>query len=280
MRTRKILATAAAAAISTITALAAPTATALPSPQNPQSFLNCANKQVVFVPGGANTVPGVPEKLPHGSITAQMGLKLGLQPDTNLTYVGYQAFPFAVSTYQDSSNDGYQRTAAAIHRIQNNCPNSKINLVGYSEGADVAARILNDSAHNRGPLRKDKLASAVLYANPYQGGNGAAQWPTDMSGATGALGHLDGGFGDLAPNVLEVCHSGDAICNYPEKYRGLVSPYMKMDLLHGQLPLVQLVKEAVHYQPQDYINITKGLMNHVQYGGVDAQVGADWINKH
>lgn len=101
-----------------------------------------------------------------------------------------------------------------------------------------------------------------------------------MSGATGALGHLSGGFGELAPNVLEICHPNDVICNYPKKYRGLVSPFMKMDALHGQLPLVELVKESAQYQLDDYTTITKGLIFHNQYGSVDSQVGIDWINRH
>lgn len=257
--------------------LATPTATALPMVQPPHT---CATKQVVIVPGGANTVPGMPEKMPHGLITTRMGIKLGLQPDTDVTFVGYQALPFAASTYQESSNDGYGRAVASINHIQNKCPNSTISFVGYSEGADISARIINDSAYGRGPLQKDRFNSAVLYSNPYQGRNGAAQWPTDMSEVTGALGHLDGGFGELASKVLEVCRPGDAICNYPEQYRGLVPPSMRINALHGQIPLLELAKEIVPYQPNDYINIVKGLVNHVQYSGSDIQAGVDWINNH
>ena len=258
----------------------APAASAMPTPGVLAPSSQCAARQVVFLPGGANTIPNVPERLPHGSITAQMGAKLGTQQDTNIHFIGYQAFPFAASTYQESTNEGYRQASAAINRIQNKCPNSKISLVGYSEGADIAARIINDAGRQRGPLKKTQLSSAVLYANPYQGGNGAAQWPADMSGATGALGHLSGGFGELAPNVLEICHPNDVICNYPKEYRGLVSPLMKMDALHGQLPLVELVKESVQYQLDDYITITKGLISHNRYGSVDSQVGIDWINRH
>lgn len=271
---------AAAGAISAAAlALSAPAATAA-IPRNPMSAPTCANQQVVFVPGGANTIPSAPSDVPHGLITGQMGVKLGLQPDTNATFVGYQAFPFAVSKYSDSSNEGYNRTAAKIQQIQNDCPNSKISLVGYSEGADISARIINDAAHGRGPLDKDRFASAALYANPYQGGNGAAQYHDDMSNATGALGHLDGGYGELGADVLEVCNPQDIICNYPQEYLGLVSPSMEVDAVHGKLPLQQIVGEAAQHGPMDNINLLRGQLAHLQYGGAEFQAGIDWINNH
>lgn len=278
MKITKRASTVAAAAVA-ILAFSVPAASAA-IPGNPMTTPTCASKQVVLVPGGANTVPDAPSDIPHGLITGQVGARLGLQPDTNSTFVGFQAYPFAVSKYADSSDNGYGRAAAKIQQIQHDCPNSKISLVGYSEGSDVAARIINDSAHGRGPLDKNKFASAVLYANPYQGGNGAAQYPADMSGATGALGYLDGGFGELGPDVLEVCHPEDIICNYPEKYQGLVSPSKEMDALHGVLPMSQIVGEALQHQPFDNVNLVRGLIAHNQYGGADFQAGIDWINNH
>ena len=56
---------AAAGAISAAAlALSAPAATAA-IPGNPMSAPTCANQQVVFVPGGANTIPSAPSDVPH-----------------------------------------------------------------------------------------------------------------------------------------------------------------------------------------------------------------------
>ena len=47
-------------------------------PPTPQSFFHsCAPKQVVVVPGGANTNPVMPDNLPIGHITADVGIQLG-----------------------------------------------------------------------------------------------------------------------------------------------------------------------------------------------------------
>ena len=54
-------------------------------PPTPQSFIhNCAPKQVVVVPGGANTNPFMPDKLPIGLITGDVGTQLGNRADTDV----------------------------------------------------------------------------------------------------------------------------------------------------------------------------------------------------
>lgn len=66
-----------AAAALAATFIAPATAQAL-EPPTPQSFIhNCAPKQVVVAPGGANTNPVMPDNLPIGHITADIGIQLG-----------------------------------------------------------------------------------------------------------------------------------------------------------------------------------------------------------
>lgn len=247
----------------------------------PDDIVNhCSPKQVVIVPGGGNTASFVPEQAPTGGITFTVGNALAVHPDADVTYVPYKSYAFAGTPYRESSNDGYRNAARIISRIQHDCPNSSISLVGFSLGADVSARIINDAAHDRGPLDKNRFAGAVLYANPYQGGNGAVQYPPKPDVNTGALGQLNGGFGSLGSRVLEVCNPGDAVCTYPAQYRGLVEPFMRMDVLHGRAPLAEIANEVAGYGVGDYATLARGFFTHTQYSGTDRAVGIDWLNSH
>lgn len=261
-------------------ALVAPvSAQALDIP-HPSSFVHhCAPKQVVVVPGGAGTNPFVPDTLPMGHVTGAVGTQLGNRADTDVTYVPYQSYGFALTSYPQASADGYAKASQRIARIQHDCPNSTISLVGYSLGSDISARIINDAAHGRGVLDPRRFASAALYANPYQGGNGAAQYPTKPDVNTGSLGQLDGGFGDMGSKVLEVCHSNDAVCSYPRKYRKLAETSMGLDAIHGKVP-PSMINELVHYNPQDYRTLVQGFANHDKYGGPDNAAGVNWVASH
>ncbi|MBK4142406.1 cutinase family protein [Corynebacterium macginleyi] len=248
-------------------------------PQPSSLTHHCAPKQIVAIPGGANTAAIAPDKASLGMITAFVGIRLGNQPDSNVTYVPYQSFGFAAPPYPVASDKGYARASDIISRIQRECPHSSISLVGYSLGADIAARIINDAAHGRGVLDTQRFASAVLYSSPYHGGNGAAQYPQKPDNNTGSLGQLAGGFGTQGTKVLEVCHSADAICTFPDKYRGIVPPSMGIDILHGKVPL-SLIRELVRYNPVDYAVLARGFISHINYGINDYNVGVDWINTH
>lgn len=270
----------AGAAAALATTFITPVAAQAFQPPTPQSFIhNCAPKQVVVVPGGANTNPFMPDKLPIGLITGDVGTQLGNRADTDVTYIPYQSYSFAAAPYPQASADGYTKASHTIARIQNDCPHSKISLVGYSLGADISARIINDAAHGKGALDPSRFASAALYANPYQGGNGAAQYPAKPDVNTGSLGQLGGGFGNLGAKVLEVCHSDDAVCNYPKKYRKLAEASMNIDMLHGKFPPA-VARELAHYNPHDYRTLIHGFKQHNAYGGPDNATGVNWINTH
>lgn len=279
-RLTRAIATASAALCALGASIVAPhVAQAAPIP-TPSSIVNhCAPKQLIAIPGGGNTASIAPDKAPLGHITSYVGVRLGVQPNVNVTYVPYQSFGFAATSYPAASNDGYKRASQTIARIQRECPNSSISLVGYSLGADVAARIINDAAHGRGVLDTRRFASAALYANPYQGGNGAAQYPNKPDTNTGSLGQLPGGFGDQGGKVLEVCHSNDAVCAFPDNFRGIVKPSMGLDVLHGRVPL-SLVREMSHHNFGDYVTLTRGFLSHTSYGKPDFDAGVNWINSH
>ena len=55
---------------------------------------------------------------------------------------------------------------------------------------------------------------------------------------------------------------------------------MEVDAAHGKLPLQQIVGEASHHGAMDNINLLRGQLAHMQYGGAEFQAGIDWINNH
>lgn len=255
-------------------------AATLPDIPAPSSLVHhCAPKQVVVIPGGAGTVPVAPDKAPLGHVTSPVGIRLGNQHNVDTTYVPYQSFGFAATSYPNAAADGYKKTSQTIARIQHDCPHSSISLVGYSLGSDIASHIINDAAHGRGVLDARRFASAALYANPYQGGNGAVQYPNKPDVNTGSLGQLPGGFGDQGGKVLEVCHSNDAVCTFPDKFRNIVKPSMSLDMLHGKVPL-NLVREMSRHGIGGNVELAKGFIAHNGYGEPDFNAGVNWINSH
>lgn len=154
----------AGAAAALATTFIAPVAAQAFQPPTPQSFIhNCAPKQVVVVPGGANTNPFMPDRLPIGLITNDVGTQLGNRADTDVTYIPYQSYGFAATPYPQASADGYTKASHTIARIQNDCPHSKISLVGYSLGADISARIINDACRDIGTERIADKANLAMW---------------------------------------------------------------------------------------------------------------------
>ena len=139
---------------------------------------------------------------------------------------GYQAHPIK---YQDGVFPGVdekpldEATAGgiatldrAVRDFHSQCPDSKMIIAGYSEGAIVAGDELNVLAGSTDIPHG--LIQGVLYGDPRrpfgEGGIGGTaggletNLPTILPGVTM---HGPRGFGDLA--VHEICNENDAICN-------------------------------------------------------------------
>ncbi|MCP1388141.1 cutinase family protein [Corynebacterium sp. TA-R-1] len=283
----KAAAVAAATAALVAPALAAPAQAQLPGPitssDNTVTMLNqqgCKPHFLVAVPGGANTIGGVPTFLPHGGQVFSTGLisQAASAGQIQPLWVSYNSAAFLTRRYPNASAEAYGKTWDTVAKLAQHCPNASFSLTGYSLGADVAARLTRDIAYGRGPIAAEKVDAVALIANPYQGGNGAALAPGTSPDSRGALGPLEGGYGQLAGKVLEICRPDDIVCSTDERFRPLVAPAMQTNASRGQVP-AELGQRLAQLGP-GAIDLAAAVGAHGDYGQAAPRMAADWIVSH
>jgi cutinase-like protein len=114
----------------------------------------CADAEVVFARGtGEPPGPGGPGQAFTDSLTAQLRGK-----SVNLYPVNYPATP----NYVDSARAGAADAVAHVQGTAANCPNTKIVLGGYSQGAGV----MDMTSQQLSPPVANRVAAVALFGNP------------------------------------------------------------------------------------------------------------------
>ncbi|PAT03155.1 hypothetical protein CKJ85_09220 [Corynebacterium sp. NML 150383] len=288
MRRSRLAAAVAAALIALAPTAAEADEQAVPAPIQPSDNAGqlveqqgCTDQYLIAIPGGANTAPGIPNAVPHGGNVFLTGIftQLGTGGSVQPLWVSYSATPFAANNYYASSADGYNETVRTVKRLSASCPGATFSFTGYSLGADIASRLLRDIAHGNGPITPDRVDSAALFANPYQGGNGAVLSRITAPESRGALGELKGGYGELGERVLEICNPRDIVCSTDAQYRPLVEPALATDLRAGKLPLKKF-NVLLSNLGIGALGVFTGMGAHGQYTLADQQEASNWIISH
>ncbi|TVX78804.1 cutinase family protein [Corynebacterium sp. NML180780] len=288
MRRSRLAAAVAAALIALAPTSAAADEQAVPAPIQPSDNAGqlveqqgCTDQYLIAIPGGANTAPGIPNAVPHGGNVFLTGIftQLGTGGSVQPLWVSYSATPFAANNYYASSADGYNETVRTVKRLSASCPGATFSFTGYSLGADIASRLMRDIAHGNGPITPDRVDSAALFANPYQGGNGAVLSRITAPESRGALGELKGGYGELGERVLEICNPRDIVCSTDAQYRPLVEPALATDLRAGKLPLKKF-NVLLSNLGIGALGVFTGMGAHGQYTLADQQEASNWIISH
>lgn len=288
MRRSRLAAAVAAALIALAPTSAAADEQAVPAPIQPSDNAGqlveqqgCTDQYLIAIPGGANTAPGIPNAVPHGGNVFLTGIftQLGTGGTVQPLWVSYSATPFAANNYYASSADGYNETVRTVKRLSASCPGATFSFTGYSLGADIASRLMRDIAHGNGPITPDRVDSAALFANPYQGGNGAVLSRITAPESRGALGELKGGYGELGERVLEICNPRDIVCSTDAQYRPLVEPALATDLRAGKLPLKKF-NVLLSNLGIGALGVFTGMGAHGQYTLADQQEASNWIISH
>lgn len=285
-----------ASALAAVAALAAPVAPAAQAQQGQQPVASitssenagtllreqgCKPNYLIAVPGGANTVAGLPTFLPHGGQVFTTGLRSQAATGGRIQplWVSYNSAAFATRPYFAVSADAYNHTRGTVAKLANACPHATFSLTGYSLGADVAARLTRDIAYGTGPIGPERLDAVALIANPYQGGNGAVLGPGTSPDSRGALGQLEGGYGQVSGRVLEICRADDIICSMRDNQRALVDPALRTTLAAGTVPIAEYINQFQLLGP-DVAGLVTGMSAHMDYGLGTPQQAADWIVSH
>lgn len=238
----------------------------------------CTNEFLITIPGGGNTASFLPEKAPVGPKVTEVATSVyrGTDGRVQPVWITYPATPFTLLSYNDSSAQGYVEAAATMRRLAHMCPNATFSITGYSEGADIGARLLNNIGHGRGPVPAKKINSAVLISNPHLADNGGAFAGGANHQDRGALEKLNGGYGELGSRVLDICRKDDPICALPAEWRTHVDPFLRVATLRGQFPITEFIAIIAKRSPTT-LPLLLSVGNHGQYGGPVLQEGAQWI---
>lgn len=114
--------------------------------------------------------------------------------------------------YNDSVKQGYDNLLKAVTDTHHNDPSAQITIVGYSQGADVADRVLETIAGGQTDIPLE-LVSGKLYADPRQPETGIwAKVPKDV-GVPGVTSPGAGPTDFAAIPVERHCVHKDGICD-------------------------------------------------------------------
>lgn len=238
----------------------------------------CSREFLITIPGGANTASFLPEKAPVGPKVTPVAQRVHQRTGgtTQPVWITYPAVPFTLMTYTDSARAGYNDASATMRRLSRMCPDATFSITGFSEGAGIGAQLINDIAHDRGPIQKEKFRSAALISNPHLADNGGHFRAGATAADKGALETLEGGYGELGPRVLDICRPDDPICSLPDEWRRHVDPMLRVATLRGQMPITELAAIVAMRSPTT-LPLLLSVYNHGQYGEVSYGEAVNWI---
>ncbi|WP_433672530.1 cutinase family protein [Nocardia sp. CA-136227] len=163
-------------------------------------------------------------------------------------YVPYEAsfggvVAVSKTTYSQSVTGGLERLRSMAKQITDRCPNTRLAIAGYSQGAHVASVFAQEVGAGKGTVAAEKVAAVALFGDPNRNANAPLfpgkpdqKLPTAAPGtdgktvaglgdppatktASGAGIAPDSGtlenFGSLVGRVAEFCTEGDLACDTP-----------------------------------------------------------------
>jgi cutinase len=183
MTRRSIGRSIASAALMVLTLFSAPTAVPVAGADG------CPYAEVVFARGTGEPVgPGGPGQAFFDSLTAQLpGKSVDLYP------VNYPS----TADYVNSAHAGADDAVAHVQATVANCPNTKIVLGGYSQGAGV----MDMTSHRLSPQDANHIAAVALFGNPQ------SSYAKSLSDSQ--IPALDANY---SPKAIDICLPDDNIC--------------------------------------------------------------------
>lgn len=196
-------------------------------------------------------------------------------------YAGIGLVPYApanasdTTSYDDSVKEGIDKTMTMIKEVQRTCPSTAIDLIGYSQGAEVMSAVSREIGAGKTGINADQIGGVALFADPTReagtltlagGGDSVGAIPGSKSDSvskvvsglseikTPKAGGLSkdetgqSGFGALSSRVVSWCLPGDYVCGLPADSKlttNLVQVLEKINL-SNPIAALQLLAEAVN----------------------------------
>ncbi|GKT48717.1 acetylxylan esterase 2 [Colletotrichum spaethianum] len=118
--------------------------------------------------------------------------------------------------YPSAVEQGRASGVSQLNAYTEKCPNSKVVLSGYSEGANIVANILADSGLAANTLPGDKVCAALLFGDPTH----VADQSYNVEAGSGTSGQMTrpsssiANLNNFASVLRSWCNGGDNICAY------------------------------------------------------------------
>ncbi len=225
-----------------------PTVPVSTAPYIPPVTYHCASVAFIGARGSGESPQGDPPTYagPDDGIGTRTGgaydgflsrlQQFGAGPNIKVLAVQYRALgtvfdplKFGTQAYVDSIYEGVDKLVAMIQDEESHCPNEKLVLAGYSQGALVIHIALLDLADSDpGTLGPEHLAAVLMIADPGKVGHAAeTTWEADLEDAGAGVQNADGIWtklpglfdddkGPLPSSVvgrtLAICHNHDPVC--------------------------------------------------------------------
>ncbi|KLJ13405.1 hypothetical protein EMPG_11657 [Blastomyces silverae] len=213
----RIVAVASLIFVNTLLVLANPLP--IPSPQGQPTTASCAAITII-------TARGTSEDPGEGRLTTVASDIANGHENSERIALDYPAelFPYSVSLYR-----GIQALTGLLNTSASGCPETKIVLLGYSQGAHVIGNTLCGGAFAAGIDQRitEKVSAIVFMADPRH--VPGKSFDVGTSTRNGLLPRPDSESCDeFASRMRSYCDSGDPVCDSgfeQEVHRGVVEKY-------------------------------------------------------
>ncbi len=221
------------------------------APSTHVSISACPALYALGIQGTGESSPDAATSTDTGMLSTVFRPMLAAAPDPGLVdraYVPYEAgfggaVPGGVVPYSESVAGGLERLRSMATQVIERCPQSRIGVVGYSQGAHVASLFAQEVGANQGAVPADKVAAVALFADPTRGANAplfpgapdrtapiaapgtsgdalddiaAVRQAPAPGGGLGNQTEQPADFGTLTGRVASFCATGDLACDAPQ----------------------------------------------------------------
>jgi hypothetical protein len=211
---------------------------------------DCPGLFTLAVQGTGESSPDAPIKADTGMLGTVLGPALDaarvLGSSLDRAYMPYPAafggaVPGGKQPYTVSVEEAAANLEAAAEKVVSSCPATKLAIVGYSQGAHAASKVLEAIGAGTGAVPADRIAAAALFGSPtrapgspvFPGSSNdtPASLPGSSSDHVSALPPLSApapagagiaatsdvatSFGSLSGRVASFCQTGDLACDAP-----------------------------------------------------------------
>lgn len=223
------------------------------SPEQPwldDLVTDCPALFTLAVQGTGESSPDAPIKADTGMLGTVLGPALDaarvLGSSLDRAYLPYPAafggaVPGGKQPYTVSVEEAAANLEAAAEKVISDCPATKLAIVGYSQGAHAASKVLEAIGAGTGAVPADRIAAAALFGSPTRAAGSPVfpgssnDTPASAPGSSSehvsalppvsALAPAGAGiaatsdvatsFGSLSGRVASFCQTGDLACDAP-----------------------------------------------------------------